>query len=440
MSLTVPLPVKNRSSLNASWKEGIASNIMIAITDYYFIPLALFMGASAQQIGLLVAVPHLFGSLCQVFASQLIRTMGGRVKFLVRGAICQTVILVPIAMLPILHLPGRVQTLIIGVVLFRVVGNLLGTIWGSLISSYLNPEERGSYLGWRQRIASISGIVGLAVGGVLLSSLESFSEATAFACIFLLTAAARFISARFMSRMEDVDVEFSGTDAEFTFLDFVKQFRESNFVKFVIYVACITFSTQIASPYFNVHMLENLNFSYLQYMSMHMASALAGLLTFPIWGRHADKVGNAQVLKLTSFVIPIIPILWIFTRSYPLLLCVELLAGFIWGGFNLCSLNFIYDAVSPAKRVRCLSYFSLINGLCIFLGATLGGYLVGYLPHVAGYRLLSLFLLSGLLRFASHFILSGQFKEVRELVHPTTSQKLFFSVLGIRPLIGRNRI
>jgi MFS family permease len=111
----------------------------------------------------------------------------------------------------------------------------------------------------------------------------------------------------------------------------------------------------------------------------------------------------------------------------------------VWGGFNLCSTNFIYDAVTPQKRVRCLGYFTLFNGISIFLGATLGGYLANHLPALFGFQLMSLFLFSCALRWIGYFTFSGLFKEVRENVSHATRGQVFLSILGLRPLKGLSR-
>jgi hypothetical protein len=237
-----------------------------------------------------------------------------------------------------------------------------------------------------------------------------------------------------------VDLPFKPTtESEFTFLMFLGRFKESNFVKFVLYVSSITFATHLAAPYFSVYLLRDLRFSYLGYMSVHLAAVASGLVAFPIWGKHADVVGNAKILKITSLLIPLIPLLWLVSKRFVYLTGVEFFAGFVWGGFNLCTTNFIYDAVSPEKRVRCLGYFNLINGMAIFGGASLGGFLADRLPLLWGFSFLSLFLLSGLLRFLAHFFLSRHFREVRESARKVSSVRLFFSVVGIRPLAGLNR-
>ncbi len=217
---------------------------------------------------------------------------------------------------------------------------------------------------------------------------------------------------------------------------FLRRFRESNFVKYVLYVASITFATQLAAPYFSVYMLRDLKLDYLRFMLVHLAAVFAGLFAFPIWGKHADVVGNAKILKMTGLLIPIIPVLWLFSSHFWYLIAIQIFSGFIWGGFNLCATNFIYDSVSAPKRVRCLGYFNLINGAAIFLGATIGGFLATRLPPISGYDLLSLFLLSGIFRLFAYFFLSSHFQEVRKTTRHVSSLKLFFSVVGIRPLAG----
>ena len=90
-----------------------------------------------------------------------------------------------------------------------------------------------------------------------------------------------------------------------------------------------------------------------------------------------------------------------------------MLGGFAWSGFNLCVINFIFDSVSPAKRTRCFSYFNVINGFFICMGALIGGYLAAHAPKLLGYQLLSLFIFSSITRFLTVGILSPKIKEVR---------------------------
>ena len=425
-------------SLMVSWKEGIPASVMQSLADDYSIPLALFLGASPVEIGLLVAVPTLVSSVIQLWTSKAVGLIGSRLRFLLTSTTGQALCLVPIALLPFLTGTWRISAFIVLVTVFRIFGSFISTVWGSLTSDYLPPEERGRYFGWRSRIIGIAGILGTIWGGILLFSYQGTLQATGFVILIAVAAFARFLSSRLMARMQDLPAIHKPED-HFTIFMFLRRFRASNFVKYVFYVASIMFATNLAAPFFSVYMLHDLHFNYLLFMIIRFASVVAGLVSFPIWGKHADAVGNAKILKLTSFLIPAIPLLWMISPSPVYLVCVEIFSGFVWGGFNLCALNFIYDAVSSGKRIRCLSYFAFINGIAIFLGAAAGGLLVEHVPAFRGSTILTVFLISGVLRLLSHFILSRKFKEVRLTAQKTSSLELFFSVTGIRQLGGKNK-
>ena len=60
------------------------------------------------------------------------------------------------------------------------------------------------------------------------------------------------------------------------------------------------------------------------------------------WCRHADLVGNVRILRLSSFLAVLIPVLWLFSQNPAYLLLVQMFAGFAWSGVTLSAANFIY--------------------------------------------------------------------------------------------------
>jgi MFS family permease len=437
MRPAIKYPKFLNSSLSACVKEGVVAHIMTGIFDYYLIPLAIFLKASTMEIGLLVSIPALLSSLCQIFAVRSVDVMGSRKKLLTKGTLIQAVLLLPIPFLVFVPQSSSIVLLIVFVTIFKVIGSIMGPAWGSIVSDYLPNNLRGKFFGRRAQIISIAGVLGMGFCGLFLSWTNKFSESTGLFIIFLLAAVFRFMSSYYMTKLSELPHVTHSSD-RFTFRKFIRQIRSSNFVRFVMYVSFITFATQLSSAYTSVYMLNELNFNYMEYMSVSLASVLMGLISFPIWGKHADMIGNAKILKFTSVLIPIIPLLWMVAKSPLHLVMVEAIGGFIWGGFNLCATNFIYDAVTPGKRVQCLCYFNLINGVALFAGASLGGYLATHLPPIGGTPLLTLFLLSGICRLVVHFIFAPHFREVRKTYHKVKSARLFISVLGVRSLLGGN--
>lgn len=131
-------------------------------------------------------------------------------------------------------------------------------------------------------------------------------------------------------------------------------------------------------------------------------------------------------MKLTGYMIPLIPFLWLISTNPIYLALIGIYGGFVWSGFNVSTFSFIFDNVSPQKRVRCVSYSNALNGLSIFLGATLGGYLLG-IKSIFWTNFIILLIVSGIGRFLASLIMLPQIKEVK-WVDNVTEPKLLLNV------------
>jgi len=423
-----------RRTLRSSVKDGIAAAIMAGVMDFYATPLALFLGASVQQVGLIIALPNLMSSLSQFHAVRVIYWVGGRLRLLVRLVFSQASLIFCVAILPWLAISNRAELLLILLILAAVCGGLAGPAWGSLMSDYIPASKRGRYFGWRNRIVGAVTIGSVIASGLLLDWFPPFSDRMGFCILFSAAALARYMSVYFINQMDEPPHRRDPA-SDFTFFMFIARFKESNFLKFVVFAACLNFASYLAAPFFAVFMLRDLQFSYMTYMALQVCSTLASFIALPLWGRHADLVGNVRVLRLSSFFAALIPLLWLFSHHPVYLMLVQMWAGFAWSGVTLCTGNFIYDAVTPQKRIRCIAYFNVINGVALFLGSSLGGFLGSRIPPLFGYRLLGLFALSCFCRLSVYLLLSRSFREVRP-THEVSIQELFFSVVGVRPLVG----
>ena len=114
---------------------------------------------------------------------------------------------------------------------------------------------------------------------------------------------------------------------QFSFFEFVKRMPFNNFGRFTIYIALMYFAVYVASPFFTVYMLKDLHLSYLKYTILTIGSGLATLIGLPLWGKFSDKYGNIRSLKITGFLVPIAPLLFLFSPNYYYLLFVQIFSG-----------------------------------------------------------------------------------------------------------------
>ncbi|MDC4226786.1 MAG: hypothetical protein MPW15_21690 [Candidatus Manganitrophus sp.] len=149
-------------------------------------------------------------------------------------------------------------------------------------------------------------------------------------------------------------------------------------------------------------------------------------------------------MTITGVLLPVLPLFWLSTTNFYLILAIQIFGGITWAGFSLSMGNFVFDAVSPAKRPQCSAIYNSANAVGIFLGALLGGNLSRWLPGQIniGFLQLSLvsnlqllFLLSALLRFIVSMKFLPMIREVRE-VKPFGAKDFFVAIAQMRPVSG----
>ncbi|MFA6216683.1 MAG: MFS transporter [Candidatus Omnitrophota bacterium] len=423
---------KVHRSLKVSLFDGIFASCMTGLTADYITPYALALKAQVFQIGMLTALPNLISSLVQLKSADLAEKAGSRKKVIVGFVFLHVLMGIPIILVPYIFKGYEVAALIVCITLFASFNAIAAPVWQGLMSDYLPYRKRGRYFGWRNKITGVITICCVFIAGFILQIFRA-DVLRGFLIILSLAFICRFISWCFLIRMYEPKMRHS-PEAYFSFFDFVKRAKQSNFVKFVFLVACMNFTVSLASPFFSVFMLRDLKLSYLTYTILVGMVSIASILTIGRWGKSADRFGNLKIIRLTALLIALVPFLWILNHHAVYIGLVQAFAGFAWAGFNLCAINFIYDAATPEKRTRCISYFNVFNGIALCLGPLMGSYLARHLPNIFGFRLLSLFFLSGVLRLVAVLFISRTIKEVRGTEH-IASRDLLYNVIGIKPVL-----
>lgn len=423
-------------SLKTSFIDGIFSSGMFGFTQDYFTPFLLLLGATGTHIGFLNAIPNLCASLAQLKSADAVQARQSRKQVITFYVFLQALTLIPMAFMAGLKIL-RPWMFIALVTLFLVCGAFSTPAWGSLMSDLVPEEKRGAYFGWRMKVIGFVTVVYAFIAGIILQAAHKKDPFLGFVIVFGLAFVFRMISRYYLGRLYEQPLEFRQQD-QFTFIQFLRRIRQSNFARFSLFVATMSFSVNLAAPFFAMFMLRELGFNYILYSALTLSATLTLNLMFGRWGRLADHTGNLKVIKLTAPLLGTVPLLWLINRNPFFLFFAQVYSGFLWAGFNLCSSNFIYDAVTPEKRTRCIAYFNVLNGVALCVGSLLGGFLIPHLPALFGYQVLALFLISSLLRILAGLLLPGFISEVRPVTKYRKYQ-LFASIIGIRPLLGGER-
>jgi MFS family permease len=406
--------------------EGSAYSVMDGFGFRYVTPYALSVGANNTQISLLSSLPGLFGHFSQLLTFQFMKKFP-RKKIIFWGVFLQSLmwLLLIAAGIPFFVYGFKnnlsADLIIIVYTLLVLFGSFAGPAWTSMMRD-LVPVDRGKYFGKRNQVIGAVALICMFIAGFLLDYFKQTHIYLGFIVMFLVAGVGRFVSSLLFKKHHDPKFQVDDTKY-FSLFDFIKKMKENNYGRFVLYYSMVSFSVAIASPFFVVFMLKDLGFNYSQYMITVVFNSLSTLLLMPLWGKFADKYGTVEVMRITGFLIPLLPFLWLITPlvhniAYAVILIIvlEIYSGFVWSGFNLAASNFVYDAVSKERLALCSSYLNIINGFFALIGALIGGYLSSHDFSILGLSpLLTLFVLSSIARFAVYFAYSSSVREVREV-------------------------
>lgn len=438
-------PEQNKA-LNASINEGMCHAAMLGAGETYLNAFAVFLRASSIQIGALAATPQLIGGLFQLGAVWMQDRIISRKAFLIRTIKAQAAVWILIALLP--HIFNRDNTtawLLLGLVsLYYACQGLWLPIWSGLIGDIIPADNRGRFFGKRSSRVSLITFLSIVLAGYTLHFFENIGwPAIGFSATFLLAAAARYSSTPWLKQHLDPPFIASETD-RFTLIDFLRRLPQSNFARFVFFFCLMNLSVWFSAPFFAVYMLNELQMSYLNFTILTAAAIVTQILTLQRWGRLTDYFGNKIILSVCAIGISLVPLLWLFSSNLIYLIFIQFIAGFTWAGYNLACSNFLFDAVSPPKRGRCVAYQSLLNGCFIMVGSLTAGYFIKHIEtpipfylifDVPNTPLLTVIFISGCLRLLTAGKFLSTFKEVRE-IKGVKKRQIVFEILHVRAMSG----
>jgi MFS family permease len=420
-----------RKSLRRSFYDGIAYAVMFGVGDSFLNPFAVALGASPGQIGLLTSLPQLAGSLSQAMATRVTAFLG-RKRTVILFVALQGLTWLPILLVPWL-LPGRrMLWLIFLATLYAFFGAMPNPAWFSIMTQYIPPGRRGAYFSFRNRWGGgVTVLSGFVAGGVLWLAPASWGAAS-FSLLFAVALLCRMACVVFLAGQHEPGQHRPAAVAD-GFTDGQARPLGPNFRRFVLFAAAYSLAAYLVAPFFPVLTLRHLGWDYLSYVTVNTALAATTFLTIVSWGRHADRAGNVAVLRLTGFLVALVPALWLVSTHKAFIFALNVFAGFGWAGYNLAVANFVFDAVPPPQRVRGVAVYTLATGVGVSLGSLAGGLLVPVLPPLNGSSIFTLCAISAVLRLlAWAMLLPGVHEERR--VERVRRRDLLLSVAGLRPL------
>ncbi len=415
-----------KKSRRYSIAEGIFASAKSSFGNYYVSPFAIAINSSSSLVAMISAVGGLLGPLSQMFGSRLPEKYS-RKKIILKTIFIEALMWLPFIAIAVLFYKGILLESLPILVLFSfalyiIAGNLGYPAWFSWMGDIVEKKHRGRYFSRRNLLSGFVSVV-LAISAAFF--LDYFEKNNwvifGFIILFSLALLSRLLSWKIFHKQYEPKIKLK-KGYYFSFWDFLINSNKNNLGKLSLFRFFFTFTNAISSSLLVVYLIRHLNFSYTLYMIIIFSGTTLSLITLELWGKFADRYGNYKALCIAASITPLIPILWILNSNpFYLIFIPSAISGIAWAGIYLTEKNFIYDNVSNEKRGLAISYYNMFLGIGIFLGASLGAFLIKILNTDFIQPIILIFIISAVARGISVIWWLPKMKEIRKTKKFTNS-------------------
>jgi MFS family permease len=373
-------PVRQKSMDSAFW-NGTVWAVMNGFGNPYVAVFAVFLGASAAEVGFVTAIPAGVAAVTCLAGGMLVEKLGRRKPLVFWSMIAQAITWILLALIPFVLAPALwVPAVLVVWGISAIFVNLPSTAWDSMLGDVVPTELRSKYFAKRSRSISAVSLLSTLGAGFLLGWFATGTlwggAFAGFALCFAVAAIGRIASALLMRGVEEYP--YKSEDIIISPRKILEGIGKNEFVNIVFFIALASFAGAIGSTLFAAYALTDLHVSTVVYGVLAVAPMLATVALLPYWGVISDRFGRKKMLFVTTALLPLVPIAWIVFRDPWQLVLVQFFWGFLQAGFSLNALNFVLDASPSSGRATYLGFYNLLCQGGLFIGGLLGGVLVTF--------------------------------------------------------------
>jgi MFS family permease len=292
------------------------------------------------------------------------------------GGVARVMIII-LALLPLgLTGPALIYVAIMISVIRDTFGNLAYPAWMAIIAEIIPISGRGRYFGTRNFAMGVIAMAVTLLAGELITRANKpagYQIAFGFAFVVGLMSTYSFAHLRVSKAPPAAPQGVAALTLPALLRDL---WKHPAFLTLAGVSALWNFSLNVAGPFFNVYLVQNLYATATMVGFLAVVSTIASLLVQHKLGELADKWGPRRMQLISGFLIPILPFSWLLVTSPWHIVPINILSGVLWGAYNLAAFNYLL-AITPAEqRARYSALFQLIVTVALAAGAAVGSIII----------------------------------------------------------------
>lgn len=401
-----------KKNMHFSIMDGVFWVLMNTIAITFLAPYIIELGANPLQVGLLSSLPIFISAFTVLLSYKILKYFRSKKAPVILSVTIQAALWIPIALTHVLFKENlAIWFAIIIYILIYTCGIIIYPIYTDWFRRLLPISIMGNFFARKHIIIETISIFVILGIGYFLDFINSNETLIGFSIIFLFAGVARFISSRYLNKIDVTeDRESILRETSEVRTSILKRFNNDVinnriFLNYLIFIVLFYFGFYIGTVYWPYFLLKVLNYSYSGYIWWKVALVSGTILSLSYWGYISDNYGVIKIIKTTSFFMPLLVIIpAIFYYSNFIIIFMSFLSGVVLGGFNLAINNYLYKNIKK-DVIHYTSYFIIIQSTAILLGTLFGALVIKLAQNHFNndlYALLAVFIVSGIFRFIAY--------------------------------------
>lgn len=359
------------SGLRLVIADGLSAEAMVVFTSGTFLTaMAIHMGASNFQLGLLAALPT-FTTIFQLLSIWLVQRFNNRKLIASVFNLLARLPLIAIGVMPLLFSgTTTIQVLLILLFFQHIFGDIAGASWNSWMKDLIPGERLGNFFSKRSRMAQTLNVTLSLATAMCLDYIKAHypaQEITAYTTLFLAGGLLGMVSVFMLLRTPEPKP--TPMDDKVLTL-FGKSLKDKNFRNLLAFNSLWAFALNLATPFFTVFMMKTIGLPLSYVIGLGIISQLSSIASIQLWGKYSDRFSNKTIISICAPLYITCIIAFAFTAmpgsqlvTLALLLGIQIFSGVATAGINLALSNI---GIKLAPQKEAIVYISAKNMFVAF--------------------------------------------------------------------------
>jgi MFS family permease len=381
-----------QSSISPQERERAARNLLIdaaaatAIgalnSGVVLLALAIHIGATNTEIGLLAAIP-LLTQILQAPTVKLVERLRRRRLISVTSVFFARLALPAYAAVPFIPDRDLATGVLLAAALLHYGLNAVGACsWNSWMRDLLPPERLGQFFARRGVYGTLVSTVATVAAAVALDWANG-SRALGdriYSSLYIAGFVFGLISTAFLAMVPEPQMPRGGPTASL-FKLLLQPLKDRNFRNMLRYLASWQFAVNLATPFFTVYFVRELGFTMSFVLILTVVSQLANVSVVRGWGQLSDRFSNKSVLSVSTplFLLCIAGMAFAseFDSTTPraaYLIVLHIVMGAAGAGVGLASGNIVMKLSPEGIATSYMAANALISAVAAGAAPIVGGW------------------------------------------------------------------